>query len=271
MKKTVNINPPLKLSETMKRMAKSMKKPGVSAIDNKSPAEIKGAQKVNPKDPILNSKPMPQKPQPVQKGVSLNLPMGPKGSGAGSLTISSDPNKKKKTSSMTLVSAPAQAPQSGAAPMTKDDQPHPAGSPEERSHAVAEGMAPLPQAVQQLPNSDAKKRFFDHLKTLRDKSKHRSPENVMKSEGEGKYVKVDQHWAKGIWDHKENRYANPVRDAGKSKPEHMDDIHKLKERGFITHLSEHKEPPKAEEGMEVYKVHSDGKLTHHSSSHDTSD
>lgn len=62
--------------------------------------------------------------------------------------------------------------------MKKDDKPHPAGSPEERSHAVAEGHSSLPAALAEVKGSDAKKRFFDHLKTLKDKSKHRSAGNI---------------------------------------------------------------------------------------------
>lgn len=62
--------------------------------------------------------------------------------------------------------------------LNKDDKPHPAGSPEERSHAVAEGMVSLPAAVKDLHSHSAKEKFFDHLRTLKDKKQHRSLKNI---------------------------------------------------------------------------------------------
>lgn len=65
--------------------------------------------------------------------------------------------------------------------MCKDDKPHPVGSPEERAHAVVEQGASLQDAIKDLrgQNQDKLKRFFDHLKSLKDKSQWRSPENVL--------------------------------------------------------------------------------------------
>lgn len=65
--------------------------------------------------------------------------------------------------------------------MCKDDRPHPVGSPEERAHAVVEQGASLKDAIHDLKaqNGNKLKRFFEHLKTLKDKSQHRSPENVL--------------------------------------------------------------------------------------------
>ena len=61
----------------------------------------------------------------------------------------------------------------------KDDKPHPHGSPEERSHAVAEGQMSLPQAMNSVKDgSGAKSKLLNHLRTLKDKSQLRSPENV---------------------------------------------------------------------------------------------
>jgi len=62
----------------------------------------------------------------------------------------------------------------------KDDKPHPPGSPEERSHAVAEQGVSIPDAIRTMKNPSAnnKKRLMDHLRQLADKSKRRSPSNV---------------------------------------------------------------------------------------------
>jgi hypothetical protein len=85
--------------------------------------------------------------------------------------------KKQLTKAYTASEKPL------AQPMKKDDQPHPAGSPEERSHAVAEGKESLPYALADVKGHDAKTKFFNHLRTLKDKSQHRSPENVAKMGG----------------------------------------------------------------------------------------
>lgn len=64
-------------------------------------------------------------------------------------------------------------------PIMKDDKPHPAGSPEERSHAVAEGKVSLPKAAAQMnaKGHESTQRFFNHLRSLKDPRKQRSPEN----------------------------------------------------------------------------------------------
>jgi hypothetical protein len=66
--------------------------------------------------------------------------------------------------------------------LKKDDKPHPAGSPEERSHAVAEGKEKLPDAIKDLKSPGDQKKMLDHLRTLKDPSQHRSPENIIKEE-----------------------------------------------------------------------------------------
>lgn len=132
----------------------------------------------------------------------------------GTTKMPADPSKKKKSGMMTGVSmttvsttppapaapagmakaapalggtgtgapsTPVSRPNSGfGAVIAKDDKAHPPGSPEERSHAVAEGMVSLPKAAAQVnaKGHEATHRFFNHLRTLKDKSKMRSPENV---------------------------------------------------------------------------------------------
>ena len=70
------------------------------------------------------------------------------------------------------------------AEVAKDDKPHPAGGPEASAHEVVEHGASLPKMVAQMnrKGNEATHRFFNHLRTLKDKSKMRSPENVMKRE-----------------------------------------------------------------------------------------
>lgn len=64
----------------------------------------------------------------------------------------------------------------------KDDKPHPPKSPEAMAHDVAEKDKPFMNAVDKLKtNKEKLKQFLNHLKTLVDKDKHRSPENVLKS------------------------------------------------------------------------------------------
>jgi hypothetical protein len=60
--------------------------------------------------------------------------------------------------------------------LKKDDKPHAPGTPEHAAHEVAEHKAPIASEVKHL-DSGEKKEMFDHLRTLKDKSKHRSPEN----------------------------------------------------------------------------------------------
>jgi len=81
---------------------------------------------------------------------------------------------------MGAPSTPTSRPNAGfGAVIAKDDKPHPPGSPEERSHAVAEGMVSLPKAAKQMDakGHEAMHRFFNHLRTLKDPRKRRSPEN----------------------------------------------------------------------------------------------
>lgn len=72
------------------------------------------------------------------------------------------------------------------APISKDDKPHPANSPEDKAHDIAEDGEKLPEALKEVRGDGAE--MLSHLRTLKDKSKHRSPENkkigeTKKSEG----------------------------------------------------------------------------------------
>ena len=68
--------------------------------------------------------------------------------------------------------------------MKKDDKPHPAGSPEERSHAVSEGLVSLPKAFKEVnrKGNAAVDRFFNHLRSLKKPGTARSPENNLSPE-----------------------------------------------------------------------------------------
>lgn len=65
-----------------------------------------------------------------------------------------------------------------AAPVAKDDKPHPAGSPQAAAHDVKEFHKPLQQELHSLPAADMKSKMLTHLRSLSDPSKLRSPENV---------------------------------------------------------------------------------------------
>ncbi len=217
VQKNININPPLSMSEGMKKMCAYLKKCGMSKTltASEKPAKLDIGKKPHKKDPILNSKPAAPKPPSAEYTKKVQAYMKEKVSKAELEKFDQELAKswgKAQVDKAEGAPAPAPSPAKPAMPkmqapkikqpkpqmpkqkmpemqmseMKKDDVAHPAGSPEERSHAVAEGQASLPEAIHSLPGSDAKKRFFDHLKTLKDKSKHRSPENVMKSEESSK-------------------------------------------------------------------------------------
>lgn len=97
-----------------------------------------------------------------------------------------------------------------------------------------------------------------------------SSESLGKNQSPKKYVNVSQHWTSKIYDHDKKDYTNPVRDAGKSKPEHMDDLHALKQAGHISGWTEHDHPKKSF-GNETYEVSHDGKLKHVGSHYDSGD
>jgi hypothetical protein len=58
----------------------------------------------------------------------------------------------------------------------KDDKPHAPGSPEDSAHDVVELDHSIAEELKSL-SSDEKKEMLAHLRTLKDKSKHRSSEN----------------------------------------------------------------------------------------------
>jgi len=96
---------------------------------------------------------------------------------------------KKALGGVGAPSTPTSRPNAGfGAVIAKDDKPHPPGSPEERSHAVAEGMVSLPKAMHQVERKghEAMHRFFNHLRTLKDPRKQRSPENNLTVKSEEK-------------------------------------------------------------------------------------
>lgn len=187
------------------------------------------------------------------------------------------PKPKMSQPKMPKMKAPGAkpaAPQMQMSEVKKDDKAHQAGNPEASAHEVVESGASLPKMAAQMNRKghEASQRFFNHLRSLKDKSKLRSPENVMKAEGDSgkKYVTVSQHWASGIHDKATGKYANPVKDAGKSRPEHMDDLHALKAKGHISSWGEHDKPVK-HWGSETYEKHPDGKLKFVHADYDTSD
>lgn len=61
--------------------------------------------------------------------------------------------------------------------LDKDDKPHKAGSPEDSAHDVAEEDSPLQRELGHLASKQMKERFIRHLRSLKDKSQHRSEHN----------------------------------------------------------------------------------------------
>lgn len=60
----------------------------------------------------------------------------------------------------------------------KDDKPHPAGSPQDKAHDVVEEGQSLRSALRQTRGGSAgRSKLLAHLRTLKDRSKLRSPEN----------------------------------------------------------------------------------------------
>lgn len=64
-------------------------------------------------------------------------------------------------------------------PVKKDDAPHEPGSPEDSAHDVVEEGSPLEDEIKDL-SPDERKDMLAHLRTLKDKRKHRSEENKRK-------------------------------------------------------------------------------------------
>jgi hypothetical protein len=85
-----------------------------------------------------------------------------------------------------------------------------------------------------------------------------------------KYINVSQNWVSGIYNRKTNKFHNPVIDAGKHMPEHMNDLHALKEAGHIKGWTEHESPQKTW-GEETYQVGPEGRLKFVTAHYDTSD
>jgi hypothetical protein len=102
------------------------------------------------------------------------------------------PEKIKKAlggTGMGAPSTPTSKPNAGfGAVIAKDDKAHPPGSPEERSHAVAEGMVSLPKAAHEMnaKGHEASDRFFNHLRSLKSRDKMRSPQNNLTQKSEDK-------------------------------------------------------------------------------------
>lgn len=63
--------------------------------------------------------------------------------------------------------------------MDKDDKPHASGTPEDKAHDVAEEGESVKQAIHELKDksADSKQEMLSHLRTLKDKSQLRNPEN----------------------------------------------------------------------------------------------
>lgn len=282
MKKNVNINPPLQMSQVLKKMCESLKKPAPEGVSKEKydscveQVQAKQGKKVNAYAVCGAS----LKRSDIEKfDAQLKKAWGKaEGAPAPAPKPAAPAMPKMQTPKMKTpkIKAPTQKmPEMQMSAMKKDDKPHPPGSPEERSHAVVEHGASFPKAMADMNRKghDATHRFLNHLRSLKNRpDRMRSPENVLKTEGDSgkKYVTVSQHWASGIHNRASGKYENPVRDAGKSRPEHMDDLHKLKEKGHIHGWSEHKEPVKRW-GEETYEIHPDGKLKFVHADYDTSD
>ena len=82
-------------------------------------------------------------------------------------------NQAKKSDNMALP-PPAMPPKPD---LMKDDQPHPANSPEDKAHDIVEENQSLKDALSALSGSDKMKSMFAHLRELKDKQSLRNPEN----------------------------------------------------------------------------------------------
>lgn len=77
---------------------------------------------------------------------------------------------------LTLLKAAKTSPEQFAQ-LIKDDMPHPANSPEDKAHDVAEEDESLKQALSLLDTPEKRAKMLEHLMTLSDESQHRSEEN----------------------------------------------------------------------------------------------
>jgi hypothetical protein len=84
-------------------------------------------------------------------------------------------NQAKKSGDMALP-PPAMPPKPD---LMKDNQPHPANSPEDKAHDIVEEHQSLKDALSVLSSSDKMKSMFAHLRELKDKKNLRDKENQM--------------------------------------------------------------------------------------------
>jgi hypothetical protein len=121
-----------------------------------------------------------------------------------------------------------------------------------------------------MPKVAAPKPKFGSVKVVKSEKDLVEVLKKLAKSDDDKHVTVSQWWRGKIAKKPSNEYKNPVLDAGKKHPEHMDDLHTLKEHGHIHGWEEHNKPVKRH-GEETYKVHPDGKLSFVHADHDTSD
>jgi hypothetical protein len=139
-------------------------------------AKAAGAPGQMPK-PTLAKLPQPNLKQPATKMPSIKSPAMKTPTMKQPQMVKADIVRPDAGYGTVTVKAPPPPPVGKV--IMKDDMPHPPGSPEERSHAVAEHMTSLPNALKDVHGHAAKKKFFDHLRSLKSAKDMRSPENVL--------------------------------------------------------------------------------------------
>jgi hypothetical protein len=77
---------------------------------------------------------------------------------------------------LVLLKAAKTAPEQFAL-LLKDDQPHPANSPEDKAHDVKEENESLKQALSLLDTPEKRSKMLEHLRSLQEEADLRSPEN----------------------------------------------------------------------------------------------
>jgi hypothetical protein len=140
--------------------------------------------------------------------------------------------------------------------MQKDDKPHAPGTPEDSAHDVVEEGADLKQKLSMLPWKEEKAKFFEHLRSLKDKSQLRSEKNreagMEDSEKEIKKGDLIDMKSRKIISSKPTKISDPVAEKVRNKdmdyilPFDSKEYHRLtfRNRRALKDASSKKEEPK---------------------------
>lgn len=131
--------------------------------------------KNNPAPPAAPGKPetpkMPKSPKMKMPKIKAPAPKSPE------LQLSEDMNKCWKTEKgAKFLKYMKSCSMKKSWGLKKDDKPHEPGTPEHAAHEVAEHGDSIKEHAEKMPAAEAKE-MMGHLRTLKDPSEHRSPEN----------------------------------------------------------------------------------------------